>query len=117
MTSLNDLSILVIDPNGEAAFGLRQSFVSAGAKTHVVESLALAEKILDAKNIDAVVLPYSQESETVEFCRVLGVRGIPSVFTSEPPARYQTRRRMSDAIIAVKGLIAEHGLQTVQSIN
>lgn len=117
MTSLNSLSILVVDPNGEAAFSLRQSFVAAGAKAHVVESLALAWKFLNVKAIDAVVLPYSQDTETVEFCRELGIRGIPSVFTSEPPARYHTRRRMSDAIIAVKGLIAENGLETIHSIN
>lgn len=117
MTSLQDLSILIVDPNGEAAFGLRQSFIAAGAKAHVVESLAFAERLLDAKNIDAVVLPYSQDPQTIGFCRMLSVRNIPSVFTSEPPARYPTRQQMSGAIIAVKGLIDESGLQTYHSIN
>ncbi len=117
MTSLKDLSILIVDPNGEAAFALRQSFISAGAKTHVVESLVLAERFLSSKAIDAVVLPYSHDPQTIGFCRMLSVRNIPSVFTSEPPARYPTRREMSNAIIAVKGLIAENNLHTYHSIN
>jgi len=117
MTSLRDLSILIVDPNGEAAFALRQSFVAAGAKTHVVESLALAERFLASKSIDAVVLPYSHDPYTVNFCRMLSTHDIPAVFTSEPPARYPTRRQMSNAIIAVKGLIAENGLQTYHPIN
>ncbi|MFT3731076.1 MAG: hypothetical protein QM780_06565 [Hyphomicrobium sp.] len=117
MTSLKDLSILIVDPNGEAAFGLRQSFIAAGAKAHVVESLAFAERLLEAKTIDAVVLPYSQDPLTVSFCRSLAMRNIPSVFTSEPPARYPTRNRLSGAIIAVKGLIAENDLRTYQPLN
>lgn len=117
MTSLKDLSILIVDPDGDSAFGLRQSFISAGAKTHVVGSLTFAERLLDAKSIDAVILPYSATPRTVEFCRLLADRNIPSVFTSEPPARYPTRRPLSSAIIAVKGLIAENGLQTYHSIN
>ncbi len=117
MASLNDLSILIIDPNGEAAFRLRQSFVAAGAKVHVIESLSFAEKILDAKNFDAVVLPYSQEPQTISLCRTLALRNIPSVFTSEPPPRYSARRQMSGAIIAVKGLIAEHDVRSYRTIN
>lgn len=117
MTTLTELSILIVDPKGDAAFGLRQSFIAAGAKAHVVESLAFAERLLDAKSIDAVVLPYSQDPQTVAFCRMLAARSIPSVFTSEPPARYPTRRQMSGAIIAVKGLVAECGAQTYQLIN
>jgi hypothetical protein len=117
MTTLNDLSILIIDPKGESAFGLRQSFVAAGAKAHVVESLAVAELLLDAKTIDAVVLPYSRDPQTVAFCRLLAARNTPSVFTSEPPARYPTRRHMSGAIIAVRGLVAEHSPQTYDLIN
>ncbi len=117
MTSLKDLSILIVDPNGESAFALRQSFISAGGTTHVVQSLTMAEHFLDSKIIDAVVLPYSQDPQTIGFCRMLSARDIPSVFTSEPPARYPTRREMSNAIIAVKGLIAENNLQTYHSIN
>jgi hypothetical protein len=117
MTSLKDLSILIVDPDGEAAFGLRQSFIAAGAKSHVVQSLAFAERLLDVKTFDAVVLPYSQDPQTVSICRTLSRRNIPSVFTSEPPARYSSRRQMSGAIIAVKGLIAEHELNTYQAIN
>lgn len=117
MTSLSDLSILIVDPNGEAAFVLRQSFIAAGAKTHVVENLAAAERFLGVKSIDAVVLPYSQDPQTVNFCRLLASQNIPSVFTSEPPARYPTRRPLSGAIIAVKGLIAEAGLETYHSVN
>lgn len=117
MTSLMNLSVLIVDSDGEAAFGLRQSFVAAGAKAHVVANLAAAERLLEAKSIDAVVLPYSQDPQTVDFCRMLGVRNIPSVFTSEPPPRYPTRQQMSGAIIAVKGLIAESGLRMYHSIN
>jgi hypothetical protein len=117
MTSLKNLSILIVDPDGEAAFALRQSFISAGAKTHVVQSFALAERFLTSKTIDAVVLPYSQDPQTVGFCRMLSAHEIPSVFTSEPPARYPTRRQMSNAILAVKGLIAENDLHTYHPIN
>jgi hypothetical protein len=117
MTTLEDLSILIIDPNGETAFRLRQSFVAAGAKTHVVESLGLAERLLNAKSINAVVLPYSQDPQTIGFCRMLASRNIPQVFTSEPPARYPVRRDMSHAIIAVKGLIAESGLSAYNPVN
>jgi hypothetical protein len=117
MTSLNDLSVLIVDPNGEVAFELRQSFIAAGARTHVVASFALAEKLLDVKTIDAVVLPYSHDPGTVAFCRTIAERNIPSVFTSEPPARYPTKRQMSRAIIAVKGLIVEQDLRTYQTVN
>jgi hypothetical protein len=117
MTSLKDLCVLIVDPNGEAAFALRQSFIAAGAKTHVVENLSSAERLLATKVIDAVVLPYSHDTRTIDFCRMLSVREIPSVFTGEPPARYPIRREMSNAILAVKGLIAENDLQTYQSIN
>jgi hypothetical protein len=117
MTSLKNLTILIVDPNGEAAFALRQSFIAAGSKTHVVESLTLAERFLASKAIDAVVLPYSQDPQTIGFCRMLAAREIPSVFTSEPPPRYPTRHGMSNAILAVKGLIAENDLQTYRPIN
>ncbi|CAA2140782.1 hypothetical protein [Hyphomicrobium sp. ghe19] len=117
MTSLKNISVLVIDPNGEVAFDLRQSFIAAGAGTHVVASFALAEKLLDLKAIDAVILPYSQNPETIAFCRTIAERNIPAVFTSEPPARYSASRRMSSAIIAVKGLIAEQSAQTYRAIH
>jgi hypothetical protein len=117
MTSLKDLSILIVAPNGEAAFGLRQSFIAAGAKAHVVENLVFARRLLETKAFDAVVLPYSQDPQTVCMCRTLAQRNIPSIFTSEPPARYPSRKRMSGAIMAVKGLISEHGLSAYQSIN
>jgi hypothetical protein len=117
MTSLTNLSILIVDPNGEAAFALRQSFVAAGAKTHVVQALSSAERLVASKTIGAVVLPYSQDPQTVDFCRMLSSRDIPSVFTSEPPARYPTRRGLSNAIIAVKGLIAENDLLTYHPVN
>lgn len=107
MTTLKNISVLIIDPDGEAAFELRQSFIAAGATTHVVSNLAAAERLLDAKTIDAVILPYAQTPETVAFCRAMAARNIPPVFTSEPPARYQAKRRMSSAILAVKALIAE----------
>jgi len=117
MTTLNNLSVLIIDPNGEAAFELRQSFIAAGAATHVVATFASAEKLLDSKTIDAVILPYSQDPETVAFCRTISERNIPPVFTSEPPPRYSAKRRMSSAIIAVKGLIAEQGEQTYRAVH
>jgi CheY-like chemotaxis protein len=107
MTSLSNLSILVVDPNGEAGFDLSQSLLSAGAKTHVVQSLNAAMTLLNAKRVDAVVLPYSREPQTVTFCMDLNTRSIPTVFTSEPPTRYPVRRRMSGAIAAVQNLIAD----------
>lgn len=117
MTNLKNLSVLIVDPNGEAAFELRQSFVAAGATTHVVANLTSAEKLLEAKAIDAVVLPYSQTPETIAFCRAMAARNIPPVFTSEPAARYQTKRRMSNAIIAVKALITEQGMRLHRAIH
>jgi DNA-binding NtrC family response regulator len=117
MTSLKNLSVLIIDPNGEMAFDLRQSLTAAEAATHVVANFASAEKLLDAKTIDAVILPYSQDPQTVAFCRAISDRNIPSVFTSEPPARYSAKRRMSSAIIAVKGLIAEQCAQTHRAVH
>ena len=117
MTSLKNLSVLIVDPNGETAFELRQSFIAAGATTHVVANLTSAAKLLDAKAIDAVILPYSQTPETVAFCRAMAARNIPPVFTSEPPARYQAKRRMSSAILAVKALIAEQGAQIYRAIH
>ena len=117
MTTLKNISVLIIDPNGEAAFELRQSFIAAGAITHVVANLTSAETMIDAKAIDAVILPYSQTPETVAFCRALAARNIPAVFTSEPPARYPVKRRMSNAIIAVKALIAEQGTPAHRAVH
>ncbi|WP_045835965.1 hypothetical protein [Hyphomicrobium sp. 99] len=117
MTTLKNISVLIVDANGESAFDLRQSFTNAGATTHVVSNFVSAEKLLESKTIDAVVLPYSQDPETVAFCRVITERNIPPVFTSEPPPRYPVKRRMSSAIIAVKGLIAEQGAQRYRAVH
>lgn len=117
MTTLKNLSVLIVDPNGETAFDLRQSFITAGATTHVVANFVTAEKLLDSKKIDAVILPYSQDPETIAFCRAIAERSIPPVFTSEPPSRYPVKRQMSNAIIAVKGLIAERDAQTYRAIH
>ena len=106
MTNLSDLTVLIVDPSGQTGVDYRKSFVDAGADAHVVGAFAAAERLLETKKIDAAVVPYSRDAETVSFYRLLALKNIPCIFTSEPPARYPTRQRMSEAILAVRAILA-----------
>jgi hypothetical protein len=106
VTNLSDLTVLIVDPSGQTGFEYRKSFVDAGAAAHVIGNFAAAEKLLETKKIDAAVVHYSRDAETVSFCRVLTLKNIPCIFTSEPPARYPTRKPMSEAILAVQAILA-----------
>ena len=107
MTNLSDLNVLIVDPSGHTGFELRKSFVNAGANTHVVGNFTAAEKFVETKKVDAALVHFSTDADTIAFCKLLSQKNIPCIFTSEPPARYATRRPLSEAIIAVQAVLAE----------
>ena len=110
MTNLKDLTVLIVDPLGLMGFNYRRSFVAAGADAHVVSNFSAAQKLVETKKISAAILPYAQDAETVGFCRLLALKSVPCIFTSEPLARYPTRRPMSEAVLAVQELLSESGM-------
>ena len=107
MTNLSDLTLLIVDPSEQMGFSLRKSFVDAGANTHVVSNFAVAEKLVETKKIDAALVHFSTDADTVAFCKLLSAKNIPCIFTSEPPPRYSKRRPMSEAIVAIQAVLAE----------
>jgi len=106
VTNISDLTVLIVDPSGQTGFDYRKSFVDAGAGAHVIGTFAAAERLLETKKIDAAVVPYSRDAETVSFYRLLALKNIPCIFTSEPPARYPIRKPMSETILTVQAILA-----------
>ena len=104
MTNLCDLHVLIVDRSDYSGFELRNSFMKAGANTHVVSSFASAAKLVRNTKIDVALVEYSTDSETIAFLRTLSELNIPCVFTSEPTARY-TRPRKSEMVAAVQDVL------------
>ena len=87
MTNIPSLSVLIVDRSNDTAFDLRRAFVNAGVNTHVVGGFASAQTMIDNKHIDAVLVEFSLDADTVAFCNALSLRSIPRFFTCKPPTR------------------------------
>jgi hypothetical protein len=107
MTALTNLNVLVVDLSGLEDSDLRKIFANACAKTHVASSYATAIKLFQSTQIDAALLKFSDDEETVAFCKTLSEMNIPFVFASEPPPRYPTRKPKSEAILAIQSMLVQ----------
>jgi hypothetical protein len=107
MTNLSDLTVLIVDLSRLDGSELRRMFVNACAATHVAETYAAARKLVESTKIDAVLLPFSTDAETISFCKMLSQKSIPRIFTSEPPPRCSKRRAMSEVVIAIHAVLAQ----------
>ena len=109
MTLLNDLNVLIVDRSDYAGFDLRNAFVKAGANTHVVSNFASATKLLTNKKIDAVLVEFSTDPDTVMFCKMASELAVPCVFTCEPPPRYAAARKDKPQVVAaIQTILADH---------
>ena len=113
MTNLSDLTVLIVDPSEQTGAEYRKSFIDAGADAHVVRTFSVAEKLVENKNIDAALVHYAEDAETVSFCRLLYLKNIPCIFTAEPPQRYPTRKPMAEALVAVQAILSRSDLPGV----
>ena len=114
MTHLNDRTILIVDRTNSLGVNLRNAFMKTGANTHVVGSFAAAAKLLESKRIDAVLVEFSTDSDTVAFCKTLSGRSVPCIFTCEPLPRYMpARKEMLDVVTAIRNVVADHAVMTV----
>jgi hypothetical protein len=107
MTALSNLNVLVVDLSGLEGSELSKIFANACAKTHVASSYATAIKLFGSTQIDAAVLKFSDDEETVAFCKTLSEMNIPFVFASEPPPRYLKRKPRSEAIVAIQSMLVQ----------
>ena len=106
MTNLSDLTALLVDPSEQTGAEYRKSFINAGADAHVVKNFSAAEKLVETKKIDAALIHYAQDVQTVSFCRLLYLKNIPCIFTAEPPQRYPTRKPMAEALATVRAILS-----------
>ena len=106
MTNLSGLTVLIVDPSEQTGAEYRKSFVNAGADAHVVKNFSAAEKLVETKKIDAALVHYAKDVETVSFCRLLYLKNIPCIFTAEPPQRYPKRKPMAEALAAVQAILS-----------
>jgi hypothetical protein len=107
MTNLSDLNVLIVDLSGLDGSELRKMFINACAITHVAESYATATTLIENTKIDAVLMPFATDGQTITFSKALSEKNIPCIFTSEPPPRYSNRRPMSEAIVAIQAVLAQ----------
>ena len=71
MTNLSDLTLLIVDPSEQTGCSLRKSFADAGgANTHVANNFAVAEKLVETKKIDAALVHFSTDADTVAILQI-----------------------------------------------
>jgi hypothetical protein len=107
MTTLSDLNVLIVDLSGQDGSELHRMFAHECARTDVAESYPVAYALIGNTKVDAVLLPFATDPDTIAFCKALSEKGIASIFTSEPPPHYSQRRPMSDTIVAIHKVLAE----------
>ena len=108
MTTLSELHVLIVDVTGRDGSELCRIFGHTCARTDVAASYPIAYSLIESTKVDAVLLPFATDPDTIAFCKVLSQKGIACIFTSEPPPRYSKRRPMSDAIVAIHKVLAEN---------
>ena len=106
MTHLHERNVLIIDRSNYARFDLRHAFINAN--THVVSSFASAASLLANKRIDAVLLEFSTDPETVSFCKTLSALSVPCIFTGEWAAAIHIARKDNREVVApIHNLVAD----------
>jgi hypothetical protein len=111
MTNLHNLNVLVVDRFDYTGCALRDAFIKAGANTHVVGSLAAAHLLLETKHLDAVIVEFSTDPETVQFCKTLSELSLPCIFTYEPPYRYDDARKKGGKLVDAIRKVLENSVQ------
>ena len=77
----HERNVLIVERSTYARSYLRNAFINAN--THVVSSFAQAASLLADKRIDAVLLEFSTDPETVPFCKTLSALSVPRIFTGD----------------------------------
>jgi hypothetical protein len=107
MTLLNS-NVVIVERVDAGVFQLCIAFNKAGAQTHIVASLPSALQVVKSQKIDAVLIKFSRDPDTIAFCKSLSELSIPYVFTSEPMARYAVASRdVPDIVKEIKHLIVD----------
>lgn len=102
----HERNVLIVERSTYARSGLRNAFINAN--THVVSSFASAASLLADKRIDAVLLEFSTDPETVSFCKTLSALSVPRIFTSEWAAAIHIARKDNREVVApIHNLVAD----------
>jgi len=81
---MNSPTVVIVDRSSHWGFNLRERLVSSGAHVHVVNSFASALRFARTKRIDAVVVEFDSDVNTIGFCKTLAELKIPYVFSPVP---------------------------------
>ena len=84
-------SFVMIDRNG-SGFRLWKSLGQTGAKVHVFNTYAGALMLLQHKTVDAVMVEFSNDKPTADFCNAVRRLKIPIVFSPAPPVPHDVRQ-------------------------
>lgn len=81
-------SIVIVDPRSTSGVGLRNSLTRAGDTAHVFSNFPSALKMVERKKVDAVVVDFDTDKETVTFCDAVRSLGVAVVYSSShvPPS-------------------------------
>ena len=108
MTSLHERSVLIVDRSNGAGVDIRRAFLKAGAAAHVVSSFAAAGNLLENKRIDAVLLDFGIDVETVAFCQTLSDLSVPYFFIGEsPPESLPCTEGRQNFVATIRSVAAE----------
>ena len=77
-------SIVIVDPSRTSGVGLRNCLTRAGDTAHVFSNFASALKMVERKKVDAVVVDFDTDRETVTFCDAVRSLGVQVVYSSSP---------------------------------
>ena len=74
-------SIIIVSPLGRVHH-IRNALLRSGATTHVFNTYAAALTLLRRKKIDTVVLEFSRDQATADFCEAVRSLNIPLIYVS-----------------------------------
>ena len=74
-------SVIIVSPLG-CVHHIRNALLRSGATTHVFNTYGAALTLLRRKKIDTVVLEFSQDQATADFCEAVRSLNIPLVYAS-----------------------------------
>jgi two-component SAPR family response regulator len=77
-------SVLIVDRSHTSGYLLRNSLMRSDVVTHVFNAYAPALELLRRTKIETVVVEFTNDKETIEFCETVKAMHVPIVFASAP---------------------------------
>lgn len=88
---MSSKSIVVVDRSRSSGVAWRECLARSGDTAHILSNFHSALEMIERKKIDAVLVEFDTDKETIAFCGVVHDLGIPIVYASTPIAPFDPR--------------------------